>query len=227
MGSEFTHEAINFARTGGYLNNIHCHLNLASEIGAGNHFLPLSEQYKNSRFCKDGEFAKLHNKTDYFEYSEIVFKELECQYSEFKELTDGYANYQHVDCHLYCNLFLSVAVAYRRLIDKYSINNARYYGEHHKQVKSLRKKLKFQVAKVLNGNKAYAVKSCNVDYYLTMIDSFQEDEIVELYVHPDYIDDVLMDNTVSAFVHEKVPLAEHIKQLYSTGELELISWTDL
>lgn len=224
MGSEFTDDAIGFAHRGGYIENIHCHLNLTSDVD--NNFVPLSDEYKKSKFCVNGQFKRCPKRIEYAEYVTIAYKEMEKQFLEFKRLTKGEANYQHIDCHIYCNLNFPVAIAYRKLIRKYNITSARYYGEHHKQFNSVKEKTKFWILTLLNGKSAQPIKSCKVDYYRTLPDSFCDDEIVELYVHPDYINGVLMDNTVSSFGHKKAPLIEQIETLKSTGDVELISWED-
>lgn len=224
MGSEFTDEAVDFAYRGRYIKNIHCHLNLITN--SDNNFVPLSDEFKESKFCMNGQFKGYPKKIEYAEYTTMAYKEMEKQYLEFRKLTKGEANYNHIDCHVYCNLWPPVAAAYKELIRKYGIRSARYYGEHHKNKKQLKQKLKFRIANFLGGNEAYAVKSCNIDYYITLKDSFQPDETVELYVHPDYINGILIDNTVSIFGHEKVPLIEQIETLTSTGDVELISWVD-
>lgn len=212
---------------GGYIKDIHCHLNLASGIDNGNHFLPLSDEYKNSIFCSSGEFTSKCHKMDYLKYCKVVYKELESQYLEFIKATNGKANYNHVDFHFYGNLTPPVAVAYRKLISKYHIKTARYYGEHHKLAKSIKQKIKLRLADLLSGNKAYAVQSCNIDFYLTQKDTFQFDETIELYVHPDYVNGVLLDNTVSVFGHEKLYLKESIERLNSSGRIQMISWADM
>lgn len=57
MGSQYTKEAIEMAFAGEYIKDVHCHLNLAACRSVGNHFVPLSDEYKQSRFCKNDEFA--------------------------------------------------------------------------------------------------------------------------------------------------------------------------
>lgn len=226
VGSQFTDEAISLAIKGGYINNVHCHLNLSPGIKAGNHFFPISDQYKESKFSVDGEFCIKPYIKNYLSYSKVVFKELEGQYLFFKRATEGRANYDHIDCHLYCNLLPPVAVAYRDLIRKYHIKSARYYGEHHKKQKQIKQWLKFHVGSFLSGNEAYVVKACNVDYYITKKKLFQKDEVIELYVHPDYKNGVLIDNSVSYLGHEIVSLTKQIKALTSTEDIELVSWAD-
>ena len=86
MGSEFTNEAIELARQGQYLENVHCHLNLSACRSTGKHFVPLTEAYKKSIFCKDGEFARYkYYKADYKKYADVVFQELEAQYPDTTE----------------------------------------------------------------------------------------------------------------------------------------------
>lgn len=224
MGSEYTYEAIEMAYNGGYIKNVHLHLNLLSDDD--NHFKPLSKAFINSKFCVNGGFNKYFQKAEYAEYSRVAFKEIEKQYLEFKRLTKGKADYNHIDCHVYCNLWLPAAFSYRKLIKKYDIISARYYGEHHKLSKSVKQKIKFRLVSILNGKSGWVVRSCNVDYYLTMLNSFLPNETVELYVHPDYINCVLMDNTTSVFGHDKVSLEKHIEEIKSTGNIQFISWTD-
>lgn len=127
---------------------------------------------------------------------------------------------------MYCNLLPSVAVAYRDLIRKYHIKSARYYGEHHKKQKQIKDCLKFRIVKFHSGKEAYVVKSCNVDYYINKKDLFQKDEVIELYVHPDYKDGILIDNSVSVYGHEIVSLTKQIKTLTSIEDIELVSWAD-
>ena len=228
MGSEFTDEAIELAIGGGYIKEVHCHLNIVSASDVDTKFLPLSTEYIHSKFGRLGSFPLKYNYLDYFspEFYKIIYCEMERQYLEFIKVTDGKANYNHIDVHKYMNMFPAVAVAYRNLIKKYHIRSARYYGEHHKKQKQYKQKLKFCIANLLGGNKANVMKSCNVDYYITLNDLFQKEEVVELYVHPDYKNGILIDNTVSALGHEIVPLNEQIKALMSTGDIELLSWAD-
>ena len=230
MGSEYTEEAVGMAFDGGYIGDVHCHLNLNSCLRAGNHFVPLNEAYKQSRFCRDGEFADVrYYRPDFMKYADIIFRELETQFLTFRELTKGQANELHLDFHLYANLNPPVAAAYSRLIRKYRIQSARFFGEHYKEVKESRnKRLVHSVMRAcLRHSRAYVVKSSRIDYFLTKRERFGREKTIELFVHPDYRDGVLTDTTTSVFGNEQKPLEEHIRLVKEAADAEFISWASL
>ena len=227
MGSEFTKEAIELARKGQYLENVHCHLNLSACRSTGKHFVPLTEAYKNSIFCKDGEFARYkYYKADYKKYVDVVFQELEAQYLAFQELTQGKANNQHLDFHLYANLSLPVAAAYDRLIEKYHIPSARFFGAHQAE-KNGSVKMRLLNALLMRHcrrSKACVVPSSRIEYFLARKEKFARDPVIELFVHLDYRDGVLIDKTQSVFGNEMKPLEEQLNYLKQQGHTEFISW---
>lgn len=227
MGSAFTKEAIELASDGQYLENVHCHLNLSACRSTGKHFVPLNETYQNSKYCKDGEFLKYKfNPADYMKYAEAVFQELETQYLTFQELTDGRGNDRHLDFHLYGNLSLPVAIAYERLIEKYRIPSARFFGAHQAEVKeslSLRM-MHALVMRRAKRSKACVVQSSRIEYFLARKEKFEHDPVTELFVHLDYRDNVLIDKTQSVFGNEKKPLEEQLNLLKQQGFTDFISW---
>ncbi len=231
MGSEFTSEAVEMAFDGNYISDVHCHLNLATCKSMGNHFVPLNENYKKSRFCtEDGEFKSIqYYRLDFFKYVDIIFQELETQFLAFQQITDGKANYLHLDFHLYSNMSPPVAAAYSRLIKKYHIQSARFFGEHQPQVKESRKRHLVHVLMInnLRHKKAYAAKSCKVEHLLTNPDLVEREKIIELYVHPDYVDNVLLDKTKSAIGRDMKPLEEHIAMVKQLGDIRFVSWASM
>ena len=226
MSSDYTEDALDYAFRGGYINNIHCHLNLSSGLDLGNHFLPLDESFKKNRLlCTNGEFTKknLDNPFYYFKCRMDIYKELEKQFMLFKSMTRGKGNYDHIDFHLYYNTKIPVAYAYSRLIVKQHIRTARYYGEHHKRnIKGL---IKIGTSKLFRYSNEPTVKSCNADYFSTMFSRFELDELVEVYCHPEYQDGVLMDNSKSSFGHSIKPLEQSMQDIYK--ENEIIAWNDV
>ena len=213
MGSQFTEEAAKMAFEGGYVHNVHCHLNLAACTSVGNHFVPLNEEYKKSRFCKDGKFLSTrYYKADYYRYIDVIYKELETQYLAFKELTKDQANYLHIDFHRYLNLSLLVAFAYDRLIRNYHIQSARFYGEHQRKVRESKKKRLLHAAMMFHWkhSKAFAAKSSRIEWFLENKDQFENEQMVELFVQPDYRDGVLVDTTQSLSGRKICPLEERI-----------------
>ena len=232
MGSEYTNEAVELAFSGEYVHNVHCHLNLAACISVGNHFVPLNEEYKKSRFCKNGEFANVrYYKPDFAKYSDVIFKELETQFLTFVKLTNQQGNYSHVDFHLYLNFSPPVAVAYQKLIRKYHIKTARFFGEHHRVCERAtsrkRRLIDSGLIFLMKRNKACVVKSSKIEYYLERQREFERNNMIELYVHPDYRDGILIDKTNSVFGHDMKPLEEHIDLVKKSGNVEFISWSDL
>lgn len=230
MGSEFTKEAIELADKGHYLDHVHCHLNLCACRGVGNHFVPLNEEFKKSSFCKNGEFVKYDywRHMDFKKYANAVFQELETQFLAFKELTHGQANYQHLDFHLYKNLIPPVAAAYDRLIQKYHVKSARFFGAHQSEEKeSLKLRLLHGlVLRHCRRSKAFVVQSSRIDYFLARNEKFAHDPVVELFVHLDYQNNVLIDRTQPMFSNEMKPLEEHLRLLRQQGYTEFTSWEE-
>ena len=230
MGSDYTNEAVELALDGGYIQQVHCHLNLASCRSVGNHFVPLNEAYKKSRFCKGGEFASAsYYHADFMKYVDVIYQELETQFLTFQELTKGKANYRHLDFHLYMNLSFPVAAAYDRLIKNYGVRSARFFGEHQLEEKEAKKRRVIHAAEIFlwRHSRAYVVKSSKIEYFLVRREKFKREQMIELFVHPDYRDGVLIDKTNSVFGTEMKPLEEQIKLVKQCGDIEFISWTDM
>lgn len=190
---------------------------------------PLNSDFSAcSAFCEDGEF-KQNGTYDFaaknsFKYAQLIFLELENQYKKFIELTGNEGNNSHIDFHLYYNLNFLVAYAIRKLVKKYNIKTVRYYGEHHKLL-GKKMRLRLFLVKLLGVWKTRPAKSCNIDFYLSDKEPFTNDKYIELYVHPDYIDGELIDNSVSSFGHKMKTLKEHYDLIKNDGEI--ISWNDL
>ena len=227
MGSAFTNEAIELARDGQYLENVHCHLNLPVCEGSEKYYVPLNETYKKSKYCKNGEFTRYkYGFLDYKNYAAAVFQELETQYLTFKDLTKGQANYQHLDFHHYSNLSIPIAIAYDRLIQKYHISSARFFAAHQpEQKEAIPKRLMHaMLMRHCRRSDACVVQSSRIEYFLARKEKFENDPVVELFVHLDYRDNVLIDKTQSVFGNEKKPLEEQLNLLKQQGYTEFISW---
>lgn len=232
VGSEYTNEAIMLARNGGYIDHLHCHLNLISGLDAGYHLKPCSNEAKESRFlCENNEFiTKGYYKLDYKKYINVVYTEIEKQYNNFVALTSGNGNYQHIDFHVYGNLSFPVAAAYGQLIRRYNIKTYRVHGEHQLYRKKTKQRIKIKLAYLLTDGKLKRerIKSCNADFYLSLNDLFRNDDLIEIYVHPDYINAQVMDNSKSYLGHKMVPLEAAIQAISeSNNMIQYISWEDL
>lgn len=232
MGSAFTQEAVEMAKQGGYLENVHCHLNLASCVDVGNHFVPLNDTFKKSRFCKDGEFGSVscfaYYEKDFYKYKDVIFAELESQFLAFREITEGKANYDHVDFHLYRNLCPPVALAYRKLIRVYGIKTARFIGAHEKESKYRGRRSRYMnkaIFWLVRREKANVMKSSKIEYYIMRQKAFRDDTIVELYVHPEMRDGVIMDRTNSVLGLEMQTLEDQISMVKNLRDTEFIPWS--
>lgn len=166
----------------------------------------MNKDFANCKaFCENGEFRNpFYNKIDSYKYINITFLELEAQYLHFISLTEGMGNIKHLDVHIYNNRSFPFACAYRKLIYKYNISSARYFATHHfTQKYSLYETYRVIISSLLCGHLAKVCKSDNIDYFINRKERFRIDDFIELYCHPDYINNILLDNTESVFGHKK------------------------
>ena len=73
------------------------------------------------------------------------------------------------------------------------------------------------------------IPSCHINYYLNNKNNvrYRNKPVWEAYVHPDYVDGVLLDNTHPAFAKTKYPLEKHLQMLSEQTGGDFISWTDI
>ena len=231
VNAKYTSEAVEMAKEGGYVEHLHCHFNIASGEKFTGCSKPLNEDIKKcAAWCRNGDFRAYKDwdfsNTRSLLYAGVMFRELEAQYLRFMELTENKGNTHHVDFHLWDNLRWPVSFALGRLYRKYDIRTVREISAHHLR---LRKKVQLEnwVAHLLayhKGTKSY--QSDRVNYYVNRPERMADD-LMELYVHPDYIDGVLMDNTVPVIGKKKYPLEEHIRMIQEICPCEFISWEEI
>ncbi len=229
MTGQYLQDAVNMMRVGGYVEDVHCHFNVSGNInGEDSYDKPLTERMVNDKsFCADGLFKpykKLPNRPkEVFKWWK-VYKELCAQYNKFLHVTEGKGNRRHVDFHLWYNLTWSVSIALNFFTWTHRITSVRYIGVHQEKSRRLR------LYRLLLWNpfvKFY--RSSNIDGYLTHPEWFEKETKFELYCHPDYMagkEDVLMDNSISYFEHEKRSMAEQI-ELLKKYDLEFVSWNQV
>ena len=220
-------DAVNFTKVpGGYLNHLHIHFNLSTNLlheNSGD--TPLTEAMrKDPFFCKEGMFIEYHGLQSGFSSirkCRIVYDELVAQFERFKEITDGKANYKHVDFHLWYNLTWPVSIALNMFIRKYNIETVRYWGVH--QMNSRR----YRMFRLLSGNAGVKyVPATNIDYFLTNRELFLKNRIVELYCHPNYKEGVFLDDSPSYLKHDRQHMLKQIQMLKELDDIEFISWED-
>ena len=132
-------EAVNYMDKGGYVENIHLHMNLSTNLlHEDSDDIPLTEAMrKDAFFCKDGKFKKYNGLPQRFSDIRkwrIVYQELVAQYNKFVEVTNGKADYKHIDFHLWYNLTWPVSVALRLFTKRFNIESVRYIAIHQTQM---------------------------------------------------------------------------------------------
>ena len=221
------HEAVEYMNKGGYVENIHLHINLSANLlHEGSDDIPLSQAMKHDPFfCKDGKFKKykgLPHKFSDIRKWKTVYHEIEAQYAKFMEITKGKADYKHIDFHLWYNLTWPVSVALRKFSKKNKIKSIRYIGVH--QMNNRKFRLFHKISQL---SSVKDIPATNIDYYLSKKQLFDDYPMLELYCHPNYKDGVFLDDSPSYLKHERQPMLRQIQSLNETNDIVLISWEDV
>jgi predicted glycoside hydrolase/deacetylase ChbG (UPF0249 family) len=224
---QYLQDAVNLMNRGGYVDKVHLHFNLsANQLHEDSDDRPLSDGMRNDKFyCKDGKFIKYHGLSFHpFDVRKwkVVYNELVAQYKKFKVVTNGKADYKHVDFHLWYNLTWPVALALNLFTWRYKIETVRYIGIH--QISKRRLRLLRYVS--YNPRIKY-IPATNIDYYLSKNSMFGNVEILELYCHPHYKDGVFLDDSPSYLKHERQPMLNQIQKVKESGNVEFVSWRSL
>ena len=224
---KYLQNALDLMVSGGYTQNIHLHLNLSTSLRDGNpEDIPITESMRrDSFFCEEGRFKKYRGLPHGFSSVrkwKIVYHELVAQYKKFVEMTNGKADYKHIDFHLWYNLTWPVAVALNLFTRKYKIESVRYWGMHQMN------KGRYKVYRLLSWNhRVKYIPAMNIDYYLSKRDSFKQYSVVELYCHPNYKDGIILDDSPSYLKHDRQPMLKQIQMLKELGCVEFFSWEDV
>lgn len=230
INTDYTQDAIEKAKRGGYLCKLHCHFNIAG-CKYGGYGKPLSSKIKECHaFCNnDGTFRAYgdydRSNTIFLTYSDIIYEELEAQYEKFIELTQGKANNNHVDFHLWDNQRLPVAAALGRFLRKHKIHRCRFVGVH-QHYSGLKQFVRYALTRVLSFSpytKGHI--STRINYFLHRNQEFTSN-LIEMYIHPDIVDGTIIDNTMPIFGDKKYSLKEHI-QLLEQYQFQRVSWETL
>ena len=220
-------DAVDHIRKGGYFDKIHLHLNLSTNLmREDSEDIPLTEEArKDPFFSKDSKFKPYKGLPGRFSSIikwRIAYKEIVAQYNKFMAVTEGEADYKHIDFHLWFNLTWPVSVALRCFIKRYKIKTVRYIGMH--QMHNRRYSLFRAISRTSD---AKYIPATNIDYYLSNRKLFSKLPIVELYCHPNYKDGILLDDSPSYLKHDRQPLLKHVQLLKETGSIEYVSWSDV
>ena len=219
-------DAVSLMRESGYQERVHLHFNLSTSMRDGDsEDTPLTEAMrKDSLFCENGKFRPYKRLPAHFSSIvkwRIVYHELVAQYNKFMDITEGEADFSHIDFHLWYNLTWPVAIALNLFTWKYNIKSVRYIGEHQKKQRRLR------ILRAISWNpRVMSLPSTNIDYFLSKRESMVKYSIIELYCHPHYKDGVFLDDSPSYLKHERQPMTKQIQSLKAFDSLEVISWED-
>jgi predicted glycoside hydrolase/deacetylase ChbG (UPF0249 family) len=230
VNSKYTTDAIDMAIDGGYLDRLHCHFNFSPGEVSG-FSKPLSVQYKDcSLLSENGDFISLHHFSPLKcsnKLFRIVENEMECQYSLFKELTKSKGCFSHIDFHLYSNLLWPVAGALKLFSEEHGISSVRYIGGRRLHSNSLLSTLKKSI--ILYISKAKQVKSFPSYQADQFIQSQTNNEIletdfIEVYVHPDSANGLIVDNTKS-YDGRKIITMEETFNLIAKDIKDFVPWS--
>lgn len=222
-------DALNYIDRGGYAEKIHLHLNLSTSMRDGDsEDIPLTKAMRNdSFFCKDGKFRPykgLPKKFSSIRKWKVVYKEMVAQYKKFIEVTNGKADFKHIDFHLWYNLTYPVSVALNLFTIFHNIKTVRYIGVHQIQMNNK----VFKRCRILSWNpRVKSFPATNIDYYLSKRESFKDCKIVELYCHPHYKEGVFLDDSPSYLQHDRQPMLQQIQMLKESGNIEFLSWNEI
>lgn len=224
---KYLQDAVNYINNGDYVNDIHIHFNVSANLlHEGSEDTPLTEAMKKDKFfCVDGKFKNYKglptNPKSVVKWK-LIYNELVAQYDKFKEVTNGKADYKHVDFHLWYNLTWPASIALNVFTRKYKIESVRIISTHNKNLS------KYMIYRVIGWNPRVKSISCSsIDYYLTKYKSIPKEEVFELYCHPNYKEGVLLDDTPSLFQHDRQPLNKHIQMLKELDNFEFVSWKNI
>lgn len=220
-------EAVDFMNKGGYVENIHLHVNLSTNLlHEDPDDIPFTEAMKrDSFFCKDSKFRPYRglsiNPITILKWK-LVYQELVAQYNKFKEVTNGKGNCKHIDFHLWYNLTWPASIALNRFTRKYDIESVRYIGLHQKS-------FRYKLFRILSWNpRVKQIPATNIDYYLSKQKSLSQEKLMELYCHPNYKDDgTFLDDSPSYIKHARRPMLDQIQDLRKKENVEFVSWEDV
>lgn len=226
---KYLQDALRYINNGDYIGKVHLHINFSTaplDKSEGSEDVPLTTAMKmDSSFCKDGKFKPykgLPRKLSGVLKWKMVYRELVAQYNKFIELTQGKGNYEHVDFHSWYNLSWPVAIALNVFTRKYHIKSVRYMGLHQKDY------LPNKLFRIISWNpRVRSYPATNIDYFLSKYQTLKDFKIIELYTHPKYKDDVLLDDSISYLDHERQPMQKQMEMLREKGNIDFISWEDV
>lgn len=217
-------DAVRMATDGGYTDKLHVHFNLSTnQPQEGSQDAPLTDEMKTDRFfCNaDGLFVNRglpYNPGSILKWK-MIYRELVAQYEKFKEVTDGKADYRHVDFHLWYNLTMPASIALNLFTRNYDIETVRFCALHHRTT------LRGIICRPLTWNsRVKYIPATNIDYFITKLEQMKQYDVMEIYCHPHYKDGIFLDDSPSYLKHDRQPMMTNINQLRAVEGIEYVTW---
>ena len=196
----YTDEAVSLAKENGFFGCIGLHINLTEGKA-------LSKECADSSLCDEngffkGEFHKPFKSRLYLskKIRHAIFAETKAQIEKYIEL--GFT-LMHADSHNYTHSYFSVYIPVRKLLKKYGFKTVRISRNISPEEFSLPFKIYKTIFNIMIKNLRINGKKIGTTKYFGSVQDLMglknTDEIkndLELMTHPDYIDGVLMDNTL-------------------------------
>lgn len=190
-------EAIELAKDGNYLERLSLHLNLT--VGES---LTLNIR-KIPLYYQNGEFARMAIIKQYRQVMPFHIKALQEEIeAQIKRFLDYGVLLKSVDSHNWVHLRLPIWLAFKPLIKKYHIKVVRpmWIGYKREEIASRRWAKYFRIIDPFISS----VKECkiiahtsNVEQFLLKASELECYEIVEVFVHPDVVNEEIMDMSSS------------------------------
>ena len=214
---QYLQDAINKARTGGYIKNLHLHFNLSKKLSR----LPLSEN-DDTAILNDNKSQKQVNHFLSIKQLSSIYRELVTQYDYFIEVTNGEANYRHIDFHVWANLSWPVCLLLNLFSWKFHIKTVRYWAIAKK------KKTKYKLYRILSWNPfVKSIPACSFFYFLTQRLTLSKSRTIEIFCHPIFKNGELIDGTSSYIKYEKKSLSKLMQDMKKYKDVEFVSWEDI
>lgn len=223
VNSEFTKEAVQMAKEGGYSERLCLHLTLTT--GA-----PLSEKIKKIDFyCKNGKFIFRRHQG---KKALFIPKHIKALREEFEAQINRFQSYglkvSHIDSHHYIHLNLPCMLALRPLIKKYHIRSVRSYtragirfGQKRPFYQALYYRILNVVCRVLFPNFVpYAVPCGDIEKqrHITKIKK------LEIYLHPCICNGILYDRFSGETIEKDLTLEEAASLLHKLQWYEKVCY---
>ena len=221
VNTAYSDEAVRLAYEGGYQDRISLHLNLTEGQALSDDIKKIPLYYEKGAFVHRAIIRQ--NKQVYPFHIVAVRNEVEAQIQKFIKYG---LKIKSIDSHNWVHLRVPVWLALKPLIKKYDIKIVRPMWEGYKRPEIASDKW----SKYFTAFQPWLLqcKQCNIIQHTSNIEQFllYEDEIkkfryVETFVHPDMINDEIIDISSSYLKHPKQSVENNVSKLSSYPKISI------